>query len=643
MFTDSEDIRKLFADYAESGKKIAVLDNELHAKEYNEEKWNKALVEKSRLMREYYQANQKVLEEKAYPYLDRKAEWNQKTAEAYLEECEKMLNSESGADFLLMDDVLKTVLDYFKKNDASKEDILRCSYVLVRTEEGYLWAEKMKEAASISLEATSDLSIYPSLSVDSRRHFIALELYAIFAQCAYQTMKRQFDFVTLKQQIIAFRERFSKLSPLLQDEKEKKTYRINNMNGYSTPASLVITFDNRRKWDKNLKKLTKEQEEARIWILSYAKKGFQERLPQAFPEEYLTEYSSLLDVKRALKEISSDEYLTALSGLYEKRIKPTSGQDLYKEDAGIYIIVIGPQLAVCLKDKKEDKKKNQQKIQEIFDEAIAFFASEDKGASNSASLLALNDYLVDMLPLIEPTKGLVDELFSLLFYQQTSTAIHSEMVFLISQVIIMEAFSKFKDVFKKTPVWNSSLSEEENKRNVFEYMRKAALMHDIGKTPFWDTVNMQKRKITDSEFALLKLHPRVGYEFLRSNKALEPYADVALLHHKWFDDSFGYPDYALKRSSPYQPFIDIISISDSIDAGTDLLGRNYTTGKTLEALLGELNRQKATRYSEAIVNLINESPSLTSRLNYLVTEGRKKVYLGIYMRFISAENKYGSV
>ena len=60
-------------------------------------------------------------------------------------------------------------------------------------------------------------------------------------------------------------------------------------------------------------------------------------------------------------------------------------------------------------------------------------------------------------------------------------------------------------------------------------------------------------------------------------------------HHKTYDGKGGYPLEFDNLNSKYKSAIDLISISDSIDAATDVLGRNYANGKNFYSLLDELN------------------------------------------------------
>ena len=91
------------------------------------------------------------------------------------------------------------------------------------------------------------------------------------------------------------------------------------------------------------------------------------------------------------------------------------------------------------------------------------------------------------------------------------------------------------------------------------------LLHDIGKVMIPDEILNKPGKLTDDEFALIKSHPKFGYEMLRNQNIDSRIKRSALMHHERYDGS-GYPngltdellsDYAM-----------IVAIADVYDAMT---------------------------------------------------------------------------
>ena len=72
-------------------------------------------------------------------------------------------------------------------------------------------------------------------------------------------------------------------------------------------------------------------------------------------------------------------------------------------------------------------------------------------------------------------------------------------------------------------------------------IRVAALLHDIGKALFVPIEILSKPgKLTDLEMALIREHPKAGYEILRKVEFPWPVAEIVYQHHERLDGS-GYP------------------------------------------------------------------------------------------------------
>ncbi|MBF0495560.1 MAG: response regulator [Deltaproteobacteria bacterium] len=66
-------------------------------------------------------------------------------------------------------------------------------------------------------------------------------------------------------------------------------------------------------------------------------------------------------------------------------------------------------------------------------------------------------------------------------------------------------------------------------------------LHDIGKIGIRDSVLLKPGHLTDEEFAIIKQHPTIGANILRSVPSLAEVITVALHHHERFDGK-GYPE-----------------------------------------------------------------------------------------------------
>ena len=137
------------------------------------------------------------------------------------------------------------------------------------------------------------------------------------------------------------------------------------------------------------------------------------------------------------------------------------------------------------------------------------------------------------------------------------------------------------------------------------------------------------RNLIDSEFEIIQSHTLVGASLLRRFPSLEDYAEMAEGHHKWFDDSRGYPKNFSMKESEYQTLVSLLAVADCLDAATDSVGRSYKDGITLKKYIDELHEGSGTRYAPYVVELF-EDDNIKGELEELLNEGRDKNYRNTY-------------
>jgi HD-GYP domain-containing protein (c-di-GMP phosphodiesterase class II) len=93
------------------------------------------------------------------------------------------------------------------------------------------------------------------------------------------------------------------------------------------------------------------------------------------------------------------------------------------------------------------------------------------------------------------------------------------------------------------------------------------LLHDIGKALVPDHILNKPGRLTDEEFAIIKKHPRDGYDILRQTPAIGPIPlDITLHHHERRDGS-GYPDQqGADEISELAQMAAIVDVYDAITA-----------------------------------------------------------------------------
>ena len=132
----------------------------------------------------------------------------------------------------------------------------------------------------------------------------------------------------------------------------------------------------------------------------------------------------------------------------------------------------------------------------------------------------------------------------------------------------------------------------------------AALLHDVGKIGVPDTIINKDGKLTDEEFAHIKLHPVYGNQILASIQQ-SPYLSIGAHYHHERYDGRGYPDGLKGEDIP--DIARIISVADSYDAMTSK--RSYRDPipqqKVREELVKGMGTQFDPTYAKIMIHLID--------------------------------------
>lgn len=172
-------------------------------------------------------------------------------------------------------------------------------------------------------------------------------------------------------------------------------------------------------------------------------------------------------------------------------------------------------------------------------------------------------------------------------------------------------------------------------KECLNFIYQAALYHDIGKNGIISAVNNDYRPLTDEERAIIKTHPALGAELLKIALSLyEKYHDTTLGHHKWYNGKGGYPEDFDNTKSPKRILIDIITLSDCMQAATERIGRNYKTGKTFDMVMEEFRRDAGTKYNPDLVKFIDSHEDVARDLAVLVGDAWVDIYFSIYSKYM---------
>jgi diguanylate cyclase (GGDEF)-like protein/putative nucleotidyltransferase with HDIG domain len=128
-----------------------------------------------------------------------------------------------------------------------------------------------------------------------------------------------------------------------------------------------------------------------------------------------------------------------------------------------------------------------------------------------------------------------------------------------------------------------------------------ALLHDIGKLAVPEYILNKPGKLTEAEFAKMKIHPTVGGDILRRVNFPYPVEDIVRYHHEKWDGS-GYPKGLKGEGIPL--VARIISVVDFYDATR--CDRPYRKGMTREESLSLLVSMAGTAFDPRVVETFIE-------------------------------------
>ena len=249
---------------------------------------------------------------------------------------------------------------------------------------------------------------------------------------------------------------------------------------------------------------------------------------------------------------------------------------------------------------------------------------------------AVESYILEMIYMVlerfieVPEVSLEQMILTCMAALHTPTYIHSLMVGTLTRYLTDQLIIRKPELFV-------GLKGTRNKREVLArrgelvtFAYHAALLHATGKLAIIDTIYIYERKLLTFEFEdIIRAHPEIGSYLLHRNASTRDYSPMAMGHHRWYDNTRGYPEAFHTDESPVKILIDIVACADCMDAATDSIGRSYNVGKTFDDFLKELFAGSGTRYSPHVAELIKEE-SVSRDLREILEHERELNYQNTY-------------
>lgn len=135
------------------------------------------------------------------------------------------------------------------------------------------------------------------------------------------------------------------------------------------------------------------------------------------------------------------------------------------------------------------------------------------------------------------------------------------------------------------------------------WIRRGALLHDVGKIGVPDAILRKPGKLDDDEWLEMRKHPEHGYQMLRHIRFLAPALDIVLCHQERFDGS-GYPRGLKEGDIPLGARI--FAVVDCFDAMTS--NRPYRAALPIEKARDEIRRYSGSQFDPTVAAAFLEVP-----------------------------------
>ncbi len=183
-----------------------------------------------------------------------------------------------------------------------------------------------------------------------------------------------------------------------------------------------------------------------------------------------------------------------------------------------------------------------------------------------------------------------------------------------------------------------------------DLLRRAAMLHDIGKISTPDSILLKPSRLNKLEYDIIQEHVSSGYELLRKIDFYGELSEVMRHHHEHYDGS-GYPNGLKNEEIPL--LSQIMSVADAFDAMTT--NRIYKGRKELDEALEELQELSGKQFhpkiayaaTKALSNIniqndINQVPKTKlekERFSYFYKDHLTQAHNPEYLKFILSKNK----
>lgn len=621
---EAKGIERFYNSYKRNLYEIRHIEKTIFEESYDYQKWEISLREKSKVLREIYEQNESILNTELRAVLN-DGELDEQLITDLLQHIMYFVY-EDHYDFEVTEKVLNKLESYI---ETKAQDWQKIKYYYIK---GLMIAKGMSLDLSYDwygkiTKVCGDWTKEDRNS--SKERLLDAYLYRVMCLGAYEKGNCELFFESLNTAIKEWQrpETLEVLEVIYGPDSDVSNYVKKRLELLHFCMALIVTKEN-----------ISAMSEARIKELyQYLEKEY----TQGIKDKKLNcnIFLAYHKLRYFTEEITEEEYAVALAIFYKPSVYeyPTDmnfemkQKDLfsclehnrYFCNSFTYALKLLPE-----RIKYETDEAQREKIYEEIEEYICGLSTMENG-------VYLDVLLVETMQIMAKTmenQKVFQLLETIMLHRQLPTAIHLAMVSKLVTLYITYVLEKEPKLMIGV-LGTTTVEEVQNKKeDIIEFALKSGLCHDVGKLLSTDVINLQSRKITDEEFGIIKKHPMAGRNIAEEIEAFKPYANIILGHHLFADKSGGYPADVNVPTGGYGVITDLITICDSIDAATDVLGRNYAKGKNFKKIAEELKAQSGTRYSKELVDVLCASKELSEEMEKLTGPLRAGVYHDLYVR-----------
>ena len=130
-------------------------------------------------------------------------------------------------------------------------------------------------------------------------------------------------------------------------------------------------------------------------------------------------------------------------------------------------------------------------------------------------------------------------------------------------------------------------------------LRRAALLHDIGKLGVPNSILEKPGRLDDEEFARIRQHPRHSYEILKPIKAFDRVAEIAAAHHERLDGKGYWRGFSAAQLDLDMRILAVADVFDALSAE-----RPYRGALPLDKVFAIMDREAGTALDSECIGLL---------------------------------------